>query len=114
MFSITIEIPPDSDGVRAFRLMRELVVPALDARRADLEAMYAPVMGRPETDPVLLAAACVLQVMERLPDRACALACRFDARWRYAPGGFPPAFDASTLCVFRSRLGGTRRSEARA
>jgi IS5 family transposase len=83
--------------------MRERVLPALEGRRADLEKMYAPVMGRPETDPVLLAAASVLQVMQRLPDRACSEACLYDARWRLALGDIP-AFHPTTLVNFRKRL----------
>jgi hypothetical protein len=66
--------------------------------------MYAPEIGRPETDPVRLMAVTVLQIMHRLPDRACAGAARFDARWRYALGQGIPCFHPTTLTRFRTRL----------
>ena len=84
MNAFLIEIDGEAPSVRPFALMREKVIPALEARRGELEAMYAPVMGRPEADPVLLMAVTVLQMMCRLPDRACAEACLYDARWRLA------------------------------
>ena len=60
MNTITVPVDGDASAVRPFALMRERVLPALERRRADVEKMYAPVMGRPETDPVLLMAATVL------------------------------------------------------
>jgi IS5 family transposase len=100
---ITVVIDGAAPAVRPFTLLRERVLPALERRRADLEEMYAPVMGRPETDPILLMAATVLQIMLRLPDRACAEACRYEARWRLALGDIPP-FHPTTLVNFRNRL----------
>lgn len=75
MNAITVPIDCDDPAVRPFALMRGRLLPALERRRGDLEAMYAPVMGRPETDPVRLTAVTVLQIMMRLPDRSCAEAC---------------------------------------
>ena len=101
---------PDSfeDGadVKAYALMRDHVLPALEDRRGELESMYAQVMGRPELDPVLLAGVTILQAMNRLPDRAAVAACLYDARWRMALN-LPPewtAFHPTTLVYFRSRL----------
>jgi len=106
MTAITVPIDGGAPAVRPFALMRERVLPALERRRADLEKMYAPVMGRPETDPVLLTAVSVLQIMQRLPDRACSEACLYDARWRLALGDIPE-FHPTTLVNFRNRLAGS-------
>ena len=103
MKAITVPIDADAPAVKPFALMRERVLPALERRRAELETMYAPVMGRPETDPIFLMAATVLQLMQRLPDRACAEACLYDTRWRLALGDVP-SFHPTTLVVFRNRL----------
>ncbi len=103
MNAITVHIDGGAPVVRPFALMRGRVLPALERSRADLEKMYAPVMGRPETDPVFLMAVTVLQIMQRLPDRACAEACLYDARWRLALGAVP-AFHHTTLVHFRNRL----------
>jgi hypothetical protein len=103
MNAITVPVDGGAPAVRPFAILRERVLPALERRRAGLEKMYDPVMGRPETDPVLLMAATVLQIMQRLPGRACAEACLYDARWRLALGGAPP-FHPTTLVNFRNRL----------
>ena len=103
MNAIVVTLDGDAPAVRPFALMRNRVLPALEARRAGLEAMYSPVMGRPEVDPVRLMAVTVLQVMTRLPDRACAEACLYDARWRFALGD-TPGFHPTTLVNFRNRL----------
>ena len=66
--------------VRAFVLMRDHVLPALELRRAALDAMYDDHMGRPEIDPVFLAAFTMLQMMQRMPDRAAVSACLYDVR----------------------------------
>ncbi len=105
MNAITVTFDGGAPAVRPFALMRERLLPALEKRRAGLEKMYSPVMGRPETDPVLLMSATVLQIMQRLPDRACAEACLYDARWRFALGDAPP-FHPTTLVNFRNRLAG--------
>ena len=110
MDAFLIEIDGGAPPARPFALMREKVVPALGARRGGLEAMCAPVMGRPEADPVPLTAVTVLQMMRRLPDRACAGARLYGARWRLALDS-SPAFHPATLARFRARLarhGGAR------
>ena len=103
MNAITVLIDGNAPAVRPFALMRDRVLPAVEMRRADLGAMYSPVMGRPEVDPVRLMAVTVLQIMAKLPDRACAEACLYDARWRLAFGDIP-AFHPTTLVNFRNRL----------
>jgi IS5 family transposase len=105
----TIRLPDTlqaSPAMKPFVLFRDRIRPAIEARRADLDAMYAAVMGRPEVDPVLLLGVTELQALERVPDRQAAERCLFDLRWRLALGvpndwqGFHP----STLTYFRGRL----------
>lgn len=103
MNSISLEINDDAPPVRPFTLMRGHVLPAVRARRAELDGMYSAVMGRPEIDPALLLCITVLQIMANLPDRACAEACLYDARWRLALGEIP-AFHPTTLVKFRNRI----------
>ena len=100
---ISVEIDGASPAARPYALMRDRVLPTLERRRLEIEAMYSPVMGRPETDPVMLLGVTVLQIMAKLPDRACAEACLYDARWRLALGDVP-AFHPTTLVHFRNRL----------
>lgn len=107
--NISFCIPDDhleSAAVKPFVLFRERVWPALEARRPHLEAMYAPVQGRPEIDPVFLTGVTILQMMERLPDRQAIRACQYDARWRLALRIAEDwaGIDPSTLVYFRRRL----------
>ncbi len=96
----------DTPALKPFVLFRDHVRPAIEARRAGLDAMYARVMGRPEIDPVLLLGVTALQALERVPDRQAVERCLFDVRWRLALGmpddweGFHP----STLAHFRGRV----------
>ena len=93
-------------NVKAFTLLRDHVLPVLEERRDDLEAMYSPVMGRPEVDPVLLTGVTILQMMEKLPDRAAVEACCYDVRWRVAlglPSDWQP-FHPTSLVNFRKRM----------
>lgn len=93
-------------NVKTFTLLRDHVLPVLEERRADLEAMYSPVMGRPEVDPVLLTAVTILQMMEKRPDRAAVEACCYDVRWRVAlglPSDWKP-FHPTSLVNFRKRM----------
>jgi hypothetical protein len=93
-------------AVKPFALFRDRARPALEARRQELEAMYAQVMGRPEIDPVFLSGVTILQMLERLPDRQAIMACQYDARWRLALGIAEDwaGIDPSTLVYFRRRL----------
>ena len=104
MILISIEIDPEDPALKPYTLMREHVLPALEARRAAFNAMYSPVIGRPETDPVLLAAILVFQTMERLTDRECVETCKRDAYWKYALGEDLAHCHHTTLWNFRNRL----------
>jgi hypothetical protein len=102
MRSVSFEIDDASPAARPFALMRDRVFPSTERRRKEIEAMYSPVMGRPETDPVILLGVTVLQIMTRLPDRACSEAFTYDARWRAAFGNVPP-FHPTAPVHFRNR-----------
>ena len=107
---ISVEIDDAAPAVRPFALMRDRVLPSIERRRKEIEAMYSPVMGRPETDPVILLGVTVLQIMMRLPDRACVEAFTYDARWRAALGDVP-AFHPTTLVHFRNRIAAHGKSK---
>lgn len=104
MKSVCFKIDEDAPSLRPFILMRDCVIPSIRERAGELGGMYSPVMGRPETDPVLLLGVTALQIMMNLPDRACAEACLYDARWRTALGDEIPAFHPTTLVKFRNRI----------
>src|SRR5437773_5538137 len=53
-----------------FRLFGEKVWPLLVKARPTLETMYCAANGRPAAEPVVLAGVCLLQFLERVPDRA--------------------------------------------
>ena len=96
----------DGPAAKPFVLYRDQVRPALEARRAPLDQMYAAVLGRPEIDPVFLLGITQLQILERMPDRQAVERCLFDVRWRLALG-IPDEWtglDPSTLSRFRGRL----------
>ena len=96
----------DTPALKPFVLFRDHVRPAIEARRAALDAMYASVLGRPEIDPVLLLGITELQALERVPDRQAVERCSFDLRWRLALG-IPDDWEGihpSTLAYFRGRL----------
>jgi hypothetical protein len=103
MHLISVELDDTAPAVRPFTLMREHVLPSIERRRKEIESMYSPMMGRPEIDPVILLGVTVLQIMMRLPDRACVDAFTYDARW-WAAFGDVPAFHPTTLVRFRNRL----------
>lgn len=91
--------------VLRFSLMRTSCMPVLQEKRAQLDEMYKK-NGRPEIDPAILAGFSVLQLAERLSDRAAVEACTYDLRWRYAldlPDDWTP-FHPTTLVYFRYRL----------
>ncbi|MBU4306621.1 MAG: transposase [Candidatus Aminicenantes bacterium] len=96
----------ESAAIKPFVLFRDCVRPAIEARRQELNAMYAQVLGRPEIDPVFLIGVLILQMMERLPDRQAITACWYDARWRLALGISEDwaGIDPSVLVYFRHRL----------
>jgi hypothetical protein len=94
------------DGQDTYSLFRREVLPALEARRKELGAMYCADNGRPALDPVLVAAVTLLQFMEKAPDRQALERVRFHLGWKHALGlavdyaGFHP----TSLVYFRQRL----------
>ena len=113
--NITLSFQKGFDDLRAvkpFTLLRDNVLPVLEERRADLDAMYSRVIGRPEVDPVLLTGITILQMMERVSDRAAVELCCYDVRWRVAlglPSDWEP-FHPTTLVHFRKRMVKNERS----
>jgi hypothetical protein len=96
----------DGPAAKPFVLYRDYVRPKLEAKRAQLDKMYALVFGRPEIDPVFLLGVTQLQILERMPDRQAVDRCMFDLRWRLAlgiPDGWK-GMNPSTLSTFRNRL----------
>jgi hypothetical protein len=106
---MTFQLPDglmEGPAAKPFVLYRDRVRPAIEARRASLEKMYAATLGRPEIDPVFLLGITQLQMLERMPDRQAVERCLFDVRWRLAldiPDGWT-GLDPSTLSRFRARL----------
>lgn len=94
------------DGTDPYSLFRQKVLPALEAQRGPLGAMYCATNGRPALDPVLVAGVTLLQFMEKAPDRQALERLRLHLGWKHALGlavderGFHP----TTLVYFRQRL----------
>ncbi len=94
------------DGTDPYSLFRREILPALEARREELGAMYCADNGRPPIDPVLIAGVTLLQFMEKAPDRQAVQHVRFHLGWKQALGlpvdyaGFHP----TSLVYFRQRL----------
>ncbi len=94
------------DGTDPYSLFRQKVLPALEAQRDKLGAMYCATNGRPALDPVLVAGVTLLQFMEKAPDRQAIERLRLHLGWKQALGlavddtGFHP----TTLVYFRPRL----------
>ena len=89
-----------------YGLFRREILPALEAQRNPLSAMYCADNGRPPIDPVLVAGVTLLQFMEKAPDRQAVERLRLHLGWKHALGlavdyaGFHP----TTLVYFRQRL----------
>lgn len=94
------------DGANLYSLFLREVLPALEAKRGELGAMYCADNGRPAIDPVLVAGVTLLQFMEKAPDRQALERVRFHLGWKHALGlevdyaGFHP----TSLVYFRQRL----------
>jgi len=103
----------DDPACARFVLYAQHVRPVLEERSPELDAMYAPIMGRPELPPTLLVGIILLQMMERVGDREAVNLCRYDFRWRLALNitDDEVKINASTLSVFRGRL--TKHDKAR-
>ena len=89
-----------------YALFRREILPALEAQRAALGALYCADNGRPPIDPVLVLGVTLLQFMEKAPDRQALERLRWHLGWKQALGltvdyaGFHP----TTLVYFRQRL----------
>jgi hypothetical protein len=94
------------DGKDPYSLFRREVLPALEAKRGELEAMYCADNGRPAIDPVLVAGVTLLQFMEKAPDRQALERVRFHLGWKHALGLAVDyaGFHATSLVYFRQRL----------
>lgn len=94
------------DGKDPYSLFRREVLPALEAKRGELGAMYCADNGRPAIDPVLVGGVTLLQFMEKAPDRQALKHVRYHLGWKHALGlevdyaGFHP----TSLVSFRQRL----------
>lgn len=94
------------DGTDPYSLFHQEILPALQAKRGELEAMYCLDNGRPGIDPVLVAGVTLLQFMEKAPDRRALEQVRFHLGWKHAldlPVDYA-GFHATSLVNFRQRL----------
>lgn len=89
-----------------YRLFAEKVWPRLAQARPILETMYCPDNGRPAAEPVVLAGVCLLQFLERAPDRAAMELLTLHLGWKCALQRDldAAAYDPSLLTYFRERL----------
>jgi transposase len=89
-----------------FRLFAEKVWPLLAQARPALETMYCADNGRPAAEPVVLAGVCLLQFLERVPDRAAMELLTMHLGWKRALQRDldATAYDPSLLTYFRERL----------
>jgi len=89
-----------------FRLFGEKVWPLLVQARPALETMYCADNGRPAAEPVVLAGVCLLQFLERVPDRAAMELLAMHLGWKRALQRDldAAAYDPSLLTYFRDRL----------
>jgi hypothetical protein len=94
------------DGGDSYSLFRREILPALEAKRPELAAMYCADNGRPALDPVLVAGVTLLQFMEKVPDRQALQHVRFHLGWKHALGlqVSDAGFHATSLVYFRRRL----------
>jgi hypothetical protein len=94
------------DERNPYELFRREILPAVEAQRQKLGALYCADNGRPPLDPVLVAGVTLLQFMERAPDRQALERVRLHLGWKHALGlavndaGFHP----TSLVYFRQRL----------
>ena len=94
------------DERNPYELFRREILPAVEAQRDQLGAMYCVDNGRPPLDPVLVAGVTLLQFMEKAPDRQALERVRLHLGWKHALGlavdyaGFHP----TTVVYFRQRL----------
>jgi transposase len=89
-----------------YRLFAEKIWPRLVAARPTLETMYCADNGRPAAEPVVMAGVCLLQFLERVPDRAAMELLTMHLGWKRALHRDldEAAYDPSLLTYFRERL----------
>ena len=89
-----------------YRLFAEKIWPRLAQARPTLETMYCADNGRPAAEPVVMAGVCVLQFLERAPDRAAMELLTLHLGWKRALHRDldAAAYDPSLLTYFRDRL----------
>ena len=89
-----------------YRLFAEKIWPLLAQARPQLETMYCADNGRPAAEPVVLAGVCLLQFLERAPDRAAMELLTMHLGWKRALHRDldAAAYDPSVLTYFRERL----------
>lgn len=89
-----------------YRLFAEKIWPRLVAARPQLETMYCLDNGRPAAEPVVMAGVCLLQFLERTPDRQAMEQLTMHLGWKRALHRplDDAAFDPSLLTYFRERL----------
>ena len=89
-----------------YRLFREKILPALEAKRSELCALYCEDNGRPAVEPVLALGVSLLQFMEKVPDRKAVENVKLHLGWKYALDLEldEEGFDHTTLVNFRQRL----------
>ena len=94
------------DERNPYELFRRKILPALEAQREKLEAMYCADNGRPPLDPVRVAGVTLLQFMEKAPDRQAVERLRMHLGWKHALGLAvnDAGFHATSLVYFRQRL----------
>jgi len=94
------------DEHNPYELFRRKILPALEAQREKLEAMYCADNGRPPLDPVLVVGVTLLQFMEKAPDRQAVERLRLHLGWKHALGLAvnDAGFHATSLVYFRQRL----------
>lgn len=101
--SLTDNLFPASNR---YRLFAEKVWPLLVQARPTLETMYCAANGRPAAEPVVMAGVCLLQFLERAPDRAAMELLTMHLGWKRALHRDldAAAYDPSLLTYFRERL----------
>lgn len=109
LFEVDRQFPELFDANPAaarFSFFAKNILPQLHAMRSQLEPMYCADNGRPGEEPVILLGLCLLQFMERQPDRQATGSCAFDLRWKLALGmeADQNAFHPTCLVRFRQRL----------
>jgi hypothetical protein len=90
-----------------YQLFSRKIYPLLAKARVQLEAAgYSPTQGRPANEPVIMLGLCVLQFLERMPDRQAMEHLKYHLGWKLALNVElqQDCFHPTSLCYFRQRL----------